>query len=162
MSEMDLYMVLDQDEDLKEKMAKMMGYIAKIRENGELDIFAAIFQTDFRILAYLMTHQDAHPSIMADSLKVTRPNIAANLRLLESKGYIVREIDDDNRRQVYVNITEEGKKYYKVCEKQMSLLFAGWFAILGEELTESLFKILEISSDPELMTDDLKHFSFGA
>ena len=162
MDDMDLFMVLDQDEDLKEKIERMMKYIAKIRENGELDIFAAMFQTDFRILAYLITHKDAHPSIMADSLKVTRPNIAANLRLLETKGYIVREIDNDNRRQVYVNITEEGRKYYGVCQKQLSLLFAGWFAILGEELTESLFKILEISSDPELMTDDLKHFTFGA
>ncbi len=150
------------DEETKSKIDIFMSYFMKIKENGALDIFTQLFQTDFRIMAYLESHPDAHPSVMADVLNVTRPNIAANLRLLEQKGYIQRIIDENNRRQVYVNLTEEGKRYISLVSVQLSVLFASWLQILGEEESEHLFKILEISSNPALITENLKSFSFGS
>lgn len=149
------------DEETKSKIDTFMGYFMKIKENGALDIFSQLFQTDFRILGYLEQHPGAHPSIMAEALNVTRPNIAANLRLLEQKGYIERVIDEKNRRQVYVNLTEDGKKYISLVSVQLSMLFGGWLQILGEEESKHLFKILEISSNPELITENLKNFNFG-
>lgn len=147
--------------ELEEKIRKLMFYVNRVRENGELAIFNALFQTDFQIITYLNSHANAHPSDMADSIKVTRPNIAANLRLLEQKGYIVRNVDEDNRRQVYVNLTEKGREYYDICQKQLAYLFVGWFQILGEEDTDNLFRILEKSSSQDIMTEELKNFNFG-
>jgi DNA-binding MarR family transcriptional regulator len=98
---------------------------------------------------------------MADELKVTRPNIAANLRLLEQKRFITRDVDEANRRQVYVNLTEDGKSYLEKIDAQLHFLFGGWFTILGKEETKHLLKILEISSSPELITEELKKFSVG-
>jgi DNA-binding MarR family transcriptional regulator len=144
-----------------EQIHTLMSYVDKIRDNGELDIFTQLFQTDFRILTYLVGHQGAHPSIMADDLKVTRPNIAANLRLLEGKKMVVRVIDSNNRRQIYVNITQTGLDYVKQCEAQLGYLFAGWFNILGKDEVNHLLKILDLSSNPKVMTDDLKKFKFG-
>lgn len=152
---------VEMDGKLKSDIEKLMSLIAKIRENGEFQIFSALFQTDFQILAYLEKHVDAHPSDMADSLNVTRPNIAANLRNLENKGYIERAIDKDNRRQIHVTLTEKGKQYMSLCTLQLSFLFASWFKVIGEEEKAHLFKILEMSSSPELMTDQLKNFTFG-
>lgn len=149
------------DDELKQKIEKLMGLVSKIRDNGELQIFSTLFQTDFQILSYLSKFPDAHPSDMADSLKVTRPNIAANLRNLENKGFIERDVDKANRRQVYVTLTEKGNQYIALCNLQLMYLFASWFKILGDQDTENLFRILEKSSSPDLMTDTLKKFSLG-
>lgn len=149
------------DSETKAKIKKLMEYFALLRDNGTLDIFSQLFQTEYRILSYLQHHPGAHPSIMADALKVTRPNIAANLRLLEEKGYIERVIDQNNRRQVYVNMTESGLEYLSLIDNQLALLFVSWFKILGDEEIEHFFKILEVSSSPELITKELRNFSFG-
>lgn len=147
--------------EMQEDILKLMGYVSKIRETGALDIFSKFFQSDYRILNFLRTHKDAHPSTIAEQLRLTRPNVAANLRLLESKGFIIRQGNEHNHREVFVNITEKGKSYLTLVDRQCASLFIGWFAILGEEETKHLFKILEISSNPQLITDDLKNFSFG-
>ena len=88
-------------------------------------------------------------------------NSFANLRLLESKKLISRVGDCDNHRQVIVNITPRGQRYLMIIDQQMATLFVGWFSVLGKEETSHLFKILELSSNPDLMTDELKKFSFG-
>lgn len=149
------------DAKLGADIKRLMDLVRKIRDNGELQLFSALFQTDFQILSYLSVHKDCHPSDMADALKVTRPNIAANLRNLENKEYIERNVDKDNRRQVYVNLTDKGKQYIELCNIQLSYLFASWFKILGEEDTQHLFQILEKSSSPDLMTDSLRSFNLG-
>lgn len=151
---------LNQNE-IDDAIKKVMDYVNTIRNNGGLNIFNELFQTDYRILIYLAEHKDAHPSILADVLHVTRPNVAANLRLLEQKKYIVRNVDENNRRQVFVNMTEEGKKYLEMCDAQLKYLFTGWFMILGKEEVTHLLKILELSSSKDLMTEELKKYFVG-
>lgn len=151
----------NENNELKEQTDLLIKYLNQARNNGALDIFTSLFQTDYRILIYLNSHPDAHPSLMADELKVTRPNIAANLRLLEQKRFITRDVDEANRRQVYVNLTEDGKSHLEKIDAQLHFLFGGWFTILGKEETKHLLKILEISSSPELITEELKKFSVG-
>ncbi len=151
----------NENNELKEQTDLLIKYLNQARNNGALDIFSSLFQTDYRILIYLNSHPDAHPSLMADELKVTRPNIAANLRLLEQKRFITRDVDEANRRQVYVNLTDDGKSYLEKIDAQLHFLFGGWFTILGKEETKHLLKILEISSSPELITEELKKFSVG-
>ena len=148
-------------EELEQYSAKLLTYFNRLKDSGIFSTFSQLFQTDYRILIYLYDKKDAHPSVIADELKVTRPNIAANLRLLESKNYIERVIDVNNRRQVYVNITDEGRYFCSVCRTQLSYLFAGWFSLLGKEETEHLFKILETTTDSSNLDSNLKNFNFG-
>lgn len=143
-----------------EQLEKIISYVDRIRENGEIDLFSIFFQTDYRILLYLRSNPGAHPSALADSLKVSRPNIAAALRILESKDYILRKIDADNRRQFLVFLTPKGLRYIEIVGKKLLSLINSWLSILGNDEVSHLIKILEISSDPKLMTDDLKRFSF--
>ena len=142
---LELFMEQKNSEELLQNINQLMLYVNRIRESGALDLFSRLFQSDLRILSYLRDKKDVHPSIIAKDLRLARPNVAANLRLLESKKLISRVGDCDNHRQVIVNITPLG----------------GWFSVLGKEETSHLFKILELSSNPDLMTDELKKFSFG-
>ena len=148
------------DDETKKKIDLLMHYVSVIRDNGAFDVFSDLFQTDYRILNYLLTNPVCHPSEIADALDLSRPNIAASLKTLEAKGWITREIDKDNRRQIFVTITDEGLNILKTSGQKLSYLFASWFRILGEEEVEHLFKILDISSDPSLISDELRHFSF--
>lgn len=148
-------------EEIQKDIQLLMSYVGKIRDMGAIDLFSRFFQADYRILNYLRTHTDVHPSIIAESLHLTRPNVAANLRLLESKNFISRIGDVSNHRQVIVNITQQGQRYLSLVDQQCATLFMGWFAILGKEEIPHLFRILELSSDPKLMTDELRHFSLG-
>lgn len=149
------------DPELAAKVNTFMSYLNKARDLGELDLFLGLFQVDYRIMQYLKTHQNAHPSEMAEALKESRPNIAANLRILEQKGYIKRELDQENRRQVYVNVTEEGLGFLHRCDLEMMFLFSGWFQLLGEEEVKHLFHILEVSTDAKVMSGELKNFRLG-
>lgn len=125
---------------------KAMQYVNILKENGVFNVFAALFDIDYKILTFLSSNPDTHPSILSDQLDVTRPTVAATLKILESKGYITREIDDENRRQIYVNITGKGIKYLQLVDQQCRTLFQGWFNILGEDEIVHLFKILEKST----------------
>ncbi len=148
------------DDETRKKIELLMNYINTIRDNGAFDVFAELFQTDYRILNYLLKNPVCHPSEIADALSLSRPNIAASLKTLEQKGWITREIDKDNRRQIFVKVTDEGLNILKISGQKLAYLFASWFAILGEEEVEHLFKILEASSDPSLISDELRNFSF--
>ena len=149
------------DKNLQPQIDKIIGYIERIVHNGGFSIIESIFQLDFQIIYYLYDKKDTLPSSIAEALNSTRPNIATNLKSLEQKGYITRKTNLDNRRQIYVNLTEKGKKYYSICKVQISYLFASWLSLIGEEETKHLFKILELSSKPELTAEEIKKFSFG-
>ena len=101
---------INEAEKLKVDYTVFMDYINQIRDFGGLDLFAQLFQSDCRILFYLRKFDLVHPSKIADDLSITRPNVAANLRMLEAKRYIIRSIDKENHRQVYVAITPLGRK----------------------------------------------------
>ncbi len=149
------------DPNLQSKIDKLIDYIDKIIHNGGFSLIKNIFQLDFQIIYYLYDKKDVLPSSIAEALNSTRPNIATNLKSLEQKDFISRKTNLDNRRQIYVNLTEKGKKYYSICKVQLSYLFASWFSLLGEEETKHLFKILDLSSKPELTAEQIKKFSFG-
>lgn len=139
---------------------KLMADVKAIWEKGAFDLFSRLFQSDYRILSYLSTHKDAHPSIIADELQLTRPTVAANLRLLESKKYIVRIGDENNHRQVFVNITETGLRYLNVIFAKCRILFSNWFEILGEEEVKHLFNILEITTQDGVISPEIRQFNF--
>lgn len=70
------------------------------------------------------------PSELGDDLAVTRANISSLLRTLEKLEMIQRDMNPDDRRQIFVQITEKGSKaieaawplYEKVMEKKMEPL----------------------------------------
>lgn len=147
--------------DLTEELNLLFKYLDQIYKNGEIDLFSSFFQSDFRILNYLRAHPGSHPSIIADELGITRPNVAANLRILEEQGLIERTIDKKNRRQIYVNATPKAEAVMHELFAKLGRLFVNWFKILGEEETKHLFKILELSSNPSILTDEIKNYSFN-
>ncbi len=159
MSKLDFHKALSIDPKRQEQVERVLSYLDKAFSSGTLNLFYPLVQTDYRILVYLEKCPGAQPSFLADALNVTRPNIAANLRLLDEKKYVVRKLDESNHRQIHVYLTEEGRRHLERVRRKLNFLFASWLEILGEEEIQHLLRILEVSVNPEIVDEDLRKFS---
>ncbi|MCL2862310.1 MAG: MarR family transcriptional regulator [Firmicutes bacterium] len=99
------------------------------------------------------------PKKLSEEMGVTSAYIANVLNGLEGKGYITREIDKGDRRQIIVQMTKEGKDILQE-KKQM---FFGKTALLlekmGEEDAKNYIRIKEkILNIVTENTEELIHF----
>lgn len=75
-------------------------------------------QGEFAILNYLNAKEDnATPTELSKAFSLTTARIANILHSLEKKKYIIRIHDQDDRRKVFVEITDLGKQ---VANQKMS------------------------------------------
>ena len=82
-------------------------------------------------------------------MKSTKGRISAILNSLEKKGFIGREIDKDNRRNIIVTLTDSGREYVTNELKECYKIISHVFEELGEkdskkfvELTERVFHLM--------------------
>lgn len=136
----------------------LLSLIEKIYTQGELNPFIDIASIPNRIMLYLMSHEKAKPSEISESINVARPTVTSHLKILEDNNLITREINPTNRREIYVDMTENGKNIFNSKIQILCELFYEWLNFLGEE-KEHLFKILEISSDLKNIGEKFKNYS---
>ncbi|MDE7107415.1 MAG: MarR family transcriptional regulator [Clostridiales bacterium] len=80
---------------------------------------------------------------IAEELNMSTPRVAAALKALEGKGYIVRSPSEDDRRKTVVTITEAGSAAAKRDEDALEELVSYLFDTVGES---DLNEFLRISS----------------
>lgn len=62
-------------------------------------------------LQMIATHDNITPGYISKAAGTSPARIAAELNNLENKGFITREIDQNNRRRILVHLTTAGKKH---------------------------------------------------
>ena len=86
-------------------------------------------------------------SSMSDYLHVSKAAVSQMLGTLEKKGFITRETNPDNRREIRVSLTEEGEKRVN----EMQRLFSERTDILierfGVEDTKELIRLVDKLTD---------------
>ena len=96
------------------------------------------------VLNYLaLQNTEVLPSELSAALQVTTGRISAVLGTLEKKGYIIREIDKSNRRNILVTITEEGRERVEEEIKEVKEDFAKIFLEMGETDTLELLRLIK-------------------
>ncbi|NLM84559.1 MAG: MarR family transcriptional regulator [Clostridiales bacterium] len=80
----------------------------------------------------------SNQDFMAQHIGIDKSGIARAARELEKLGYIRREIDDDNRRQYRMYLTEKGKELLPVIRGHLS----EWGRMLTKGLSEH--QVLEV------------------
>lgn len=136
--------------DISPQVLEMLTYVEKIFRQGELDEFIDLVQTPNRIMLVLAMKGKTKPSELSEILNISRPNVTANLRVLEEKGFLTRMINSSNRREVFVTLTKDGMDHFENVIKKITLMFHTWFDLLGEEETQHVLNILRISSDEKV------------
>ena len=130
----------EENMDVKE-FVKLLHDI-KILERKVVDIFEkelGISLTRFQIIKYLYEVEVATPKQIAQILEIDAAAITRHLKKLEEGGYVRKKRNEDNNREVLVEITEFSKSKIDQCVKETDIR-----TLIDEEFTDDDFKQLEI------------------
>ncbi len=108
-------------------------------------------------LLYEISHQnDLNQERISTRCNINKGAAARSIRKLEEKGLVTRKIDDDNRRQNKVSLTEEGKmtldaniQYLKTFEEE---IFSGDIVekiVMQNALKDMAIRTIELNQREE-------------
>lgn len=84
------------------------------------DTFGDLLTSDqFLILRLIGGQEKCTSTYLAEAVAVGKSSITAIINRLDEAGMIQRTRDENDRRQVYLTMTERGKEVYLTSEKQM-------------------------------------------
>ncbi len=95
--------------------------------------------TRFQIIKYLYEVEVATPKQIAQILKIDAAAITRHLKKLEEGGYVRKRRNEDNNREVLVEITQFSKSKIDQCVKETDVR-----TLIDEEFTDEDFKQLGI------------------
>lgn len=102
-------------------------------------ILPGINQGDFAVMKAIWQCMQENHSLrvrvaeIVKAMHIPAPAVSRCFRILEGKGYIVRSIDTKDRRNVCVEMTEEGKRIFLEAEERMSSFAESVFGKMGQE-----------------------------
>lgn len=100
-----------------------------------------------KILDYLRDHDGSSQKEIAGGCHIEPPTLSLLLSRMEQSGLVERRMQNNNRRTLYVYLTEEGRKYQKAVEEQFQILeqtaFQGFSREEQESFQESFRRIYE-------------------
>ena len=114
----------------------------KILERKVADIFEKkleISLTRFQTIKYLYEVEIATPKQISQILKIDAAAITRHLKKLEEGGYVRKRRNEDNNREVLVEITQFSKSKIDQCFKETDVR-----TLIDEEFTDEDFKWLGI------------------
>ena len=114
----------------------------KILERKVADIFEKkleISLTRFQIIKQLYEVEIATPKQISQILKIDAAAITRHLKKLEEGGYVRKRRNEDNNREVLVEITQFSKSKIDQCFKETNVR-----TLIDEEFTDEDFKRLGI------------------
>jgi len=76
-------------------------------------------------------------------LCISKAGVSKKLNILEEKGYIARDIDRNNRRQLIITLTERGKEILRDAEENTDKLLTNIITKLGKEQTAQFIELLD-------------------
>ena len=80
-------------------------------------------------------------SVLAEWMDVSLPAVSRTVRSLEEKGYVVREADSADRRNVTVRLTERGEKCFYEFDRAVTGFFQRVLARFTEAEKTALFDL---------------------
>jgi len=101
-----------------------------------------ITNNDMHIIEAIGVSEPRNMSSIANRLSVTVSTLTTNMNGLEKKGYIVRERSLEDKRVVYVLLTEKGKKAFFHNRDFHKKMIKAIVKDLNEEEMEILYRCL--------------------
>lgn len=105
---------------------------------------------EFMVFNHVMCMQSqkgARASELSQHLKISRPGISHLLRNLERKGLIERRTSMEDRRAVYVHITDNGREFYRSMISSISKYMDHVVEKMGHQKIEQLTVLLNELAD---------------
>ncbi|MCL2859704.1 MAG: MarR family transcriptional regulator [Oscillospiraceae bacterium] len=133
--------------DLEKKLSETMAKFRKIKDfqKPSNDLTRAEFFMLKSIEKTINGNKDKLVTIteIIEKLQIAKPTASQMLNSLEEKSLIERIRTNEDRRVVYVKLTEKGKEVLEKAHKEFSKLTKNLITKLGKKDTEELIRILE-------------------
>lgn len=117
------------------------------RENGnQFDQQPKIRHRDFMMLDAILSIKKGDLVKMSDIstyLQVTPAAVSQVIKNYEKKGWVDRVVLDDDRRSVYIKVSDEARDTIRACQKDVTDLLYEFIKSLGEEDAEAFVRIME-------------------
>lgn len=143
---------------LQEDFIKTANRFGKMRY--EL-MFPDISKREYEMLAVIGRYMEENSgtvgicvSALAGMLKVSSPAVSRMIGVLEEKGYIGRDADRKDRRNIRVYLTDSGKEIKRQAEERMRRMMSRVVERMGEEQTRHLIELWNRLAD--IMEEELK------
>lgn len=134
---------MDSYETMNDVLVRLFNDIWEIEERAIItEEFKDITANDMHIIEAVGIGQRSNMSSIAKRLSVTVGSLTTSMNSLVKKGYVIRERCDDDRRVVYIRLTEKGEKAYKHHEEFHKKMIQAVLGSLSEEETGVLSKAL--------------------
>lgn len=113
-----------------------------------------LIKHEFMFLNSLEIYSETFPDAAANGIKATqisnyigipRPAVSKMLNVLESKGMIERFHSLEDRRVVYIRISEKGRLCLEQAENYFKNISALIASELGSEKTEEFIRLMEVT-----------------
>ncbi len=111
------------------------------------DEFTDISTNDMHIIEVIGVGKNNNMSAIAKKLNITVGSLTTSMNSLVNKKYVVRNRSEKDRRVVYIQLTEKGKKAYAHHERFHQQMSAAVVDNLSESETAILIKTLQKLSD---------------
>jgi len=110
---------------------------------GRFNVFDHL-QGELVILGIIAANEnETKPSWISREMNVSSARVATALNNLEDKGWIIRRINQDDRRQILVEITETGKATIEKHWQFMLSQIVEVMRLLGEHDARELIRIIK-------------------
>lgn len=98
---------------LNEMLVSLFNHVMDVESQAVItEEYKDITNNDMHIIEAVGVEEKRKMSEVAGRLSVTQGTLTINVTALESKGYVVRERSESDKRVVYVTLTERGRKAF--------------------------------------------------
>lgn len=130
---------------LAKEFMETMHHMRKRKGQKELN---DSMQGESFVLFYISHHKDnVTPSDISNAMGITSARIAATLNSLESKGFIERRIDTQDRRRILIDLTKTGKEHVQKHYDMVMTITKNMLKYLGEDDSKEFIRIMKRLAD---------------
>lgn len=145
--------MINQEKQLTQDLMESLRCFRKIHwhpyiaSNGDLNPSEFFILHKIAINSKINPDKSMSPSDISRDLHVSSPTVTQHITNLETKGFILREIDKKDRRKIKITLTQEGITCLKEAKSSMMKIFDGLSNYLGSEETKMFIKMLTKSTE---------------
>lgn len=140
-------MKLQVDESLPRYVNDSVAALERILTSDNFSVFERITRVSrgeiFVLKILLLRDGTSTPTEISEAMRSTKGRVSAILNSLEKKGFVGREIDRDNRRNIIVTLTDSGRDYVMKELRECYRIVAHVFEELGEEDSKKFVELTE-------------------
>ena len=134
---------MNQCDTINDVLVNLFNEILKLEEEAIItDEFKDITNNDMHIIEAVGLSGENTMSVVAKKLGITAGSLTTSVNSLVNKKYVTRQRSDEDRRVVFLKLTDKGKRAYEHHREYHSQMTEAVISRLDEEEVPVLIKSL--------------------